>query len=132
MRNVDEWRPSKFLLRGGRLTASSDTAELAIGSRLVAECVARKYNHYIPKYCRGRLLDLGCGKVPLFEAYKPFVQEIVCSDWPASPHGGTFVDVECDLSQPLPFENDRFDTVILSDVLEHIPEPTLLGVRAFG
>jgi SAM-dependent methyltransferase len=47
----------------------------------------------------------------------------MCVDWEASGHGRTHVDQEVDLTQPLPFGPARFDTVLLADVLEHIPEP---------
>jgi SAM-dependent methyltransferase len=44
-------------------------------------------------------------------------------DWGNTLHKNEFLDFECDLTQPLPFEAGAFDTIILSDVLEHIPEP---------
>lgn len=37
-----------------------------------------------------------------------------------------YLDLKHDITKPLPFENEKFDTVILSDVLEHIPEPESL------
>jgi ubiquinone/menaquinone biosynthesis C-methylase UbiE len=36
------------------------------------------------------------------------------------------VDVWCDLTETLPFGDGEFETIILSDVLEHIPEPANL------
>jgi len=96
--------------------------ELGVGSRLVADLVAAQYQSHLKTHVRGRLLDLGCGKVPLYSAYAPYASEIVCVDWTPGEH----IDLECDLSQPLSFESSRFDTIILSDVLEHIPEPRLL------
>lgn len=123
MKNVEAWRPGKFVLRGGRLRASRDRRAVGIGSRLHADLVARFYDRALKLHARGRLVDLGCGAVPLYEAYHDRVDEIVCVDWPGSIHGAAHLDFECDLSQPLPFPNNRFDTVILSDVLEHIPMP---------
>jgi SAM-dependent methyltransferase len=103
----------------GKLKASSDPKEVFIASRLKAGITAEYFDKYIPLYAIGDLLDLGCGKVPLYLAYKDFVRSVTCVDWNENP----FLDLKQDLSEPLPFESDSFDTIILSDVLEHIPEP---------
>jgi len=109
-------------MRKGRLRGSRDTAELGVASRLVADLVAERFQAALEQHAKGRLLDLGCGKVPLYGTYRPYVTEIVCVDW----NVGTHVDRACDLSEPLPFEAGQFDTIILSDVLEHLPDPKLL------
>lgn len=126
MRNTDRWVPSKYVVRNGRLTASSDAAEVAVGSRLVASLVAGHYERAVPAHARGRLIDLGCGKVPLYGLYRDFVTEVVAVDWSYGLHGNDHLDRECDLAAALPFEDGEFDTVVLSDVLEHIPTPQLL------
>lgn len=123
MRNGSEWRPSKFVYREGRLVASRDASQVAVGSRLVAGLVAQHYQDAFSKYAKGRLLDMGCGKVPFFEAYKPFVSDVTCIDWANSQHPNRHVDLECDLSEVIPCKSESFDTIILSDVLEHLPEP---------
>lgn len=123
MRNVESWRPTKYVRRRGRLRASTNVGEVSVASRLIADLVASRYDHYLPRYARGRLLDLGCGKVPLFETYRSLVDEVVCIDWSASLHGQQYVDHECDISDPLPLKDSSIDTIILSDVLEHVPEP---------
>jgi SAM-dependent methyltransferase len=84
------------------------------------------YDVYLPRYARGRLADLGCGKVPLYGAYRDLVQSVTCVDWQQSVHASAHLDYEADLGQPLPFEAASFDVIILSDVLEHVPEPQLL------
>ncbi|MCZ6637897.1 MAG: class I SAM-dependent methyltransferase, partial [Alphaproteobacteria bacterium] len=81
------------------------------------------YWTYLKDHCRGRLLDLGCGSVPLFEAYRDLVDENVCVDWANSLHNQEHLDHQCDLTKELPFSDKCFDTIILSSVLEHIPEP---------
>src|SRR6195952_607127 len=122
MKNLAHWKPSKFESIGGRLRGSRDPRELGIGSRLMSDLVAAQYQSWLSGHARGRLLDLGCGKAPLYGAYANLVMDVTCVDW--AP--GEYIDLSCDLSQPLPFADASFDTIILSDVLEHIPEPELL------
>lgn len=54
------------------------------------------------------------------------VTDVVWVDWPNSAHQDAEVDVVADLNVPLPFPDMSFDTVLLSDVLEHIAEPDAL------
>ncbi len=122
MKNQTAWAPTKFEISRGRLRGSRDDRELGVGSRLISDLVAAQYDRHLRAHATGRLLDLGCGKVPLYSAYASYVTEITCVDWAPGEH----IDVHCDLSQPLPFDDARFDTIILSDVLEHIAEPDLL------
>jgi SAM-dependent methyltransferase len=123
MKNADAWRPSKYVFRRGRLAASRDRKEVGVASRLFTNLVAGFYDRGIKEHARGRLLDLGCGFVPLYAAYKPYVAENVCVDWENTLHKNSYLDFGCDLTKPLPFEDSQFDTIILSDVLEHMPEP---------
>lgn len=100
--------------------------EVGLASRLSADLIAAYYGRELPLRAKGRLLDLGCGKVPLYAAYKDVVSECVCVDWENTAHKNPYLDRECDLTQPLPFSDGRFDTIVLSDVLEHIPTPEAL------
>lgn len=126
MKNENDWRPTKYVQRRGTLVASRSVEEVGVASRLVTDLVGSRYATHLPQYARGRLVDLGCGKAPLYGAYRPYVDEVMCVDWANSVHANPHLDVVTSLSEPLPFDDDRFDTIVLSDVLEHIAEPALL------
>ena len=107
MKNVVDWKPSKFVLRKGRLSASRNPREVSVSSRFVVDIVASYFDLYLKQHASGRLIDLGCGKVPLYEAYKNYITDSLCTDWPASLHKNPFLDIECDLNSPLPFDGQQ-------------------------
>jgi len=123
MQNKHQWRPSKFVYKNSKLIASRDPTEVGVSSRLIADIIAHFYDQYLKQYARGRLLDLGCGKVPLYATYHELVTDVICVDWANSLHKNHYLDLELDLSDDFPFEDNEFDTIILSDVLEHISTP---------
>lgn len=126
VKNADKWSPSKFVYRKGRLVSSRNPDEVRVASRLMVDRIAALYETHIPEHVRGRLVDLGSGKVPLWDTYRNYATEVVCVDWENSLHPNRHLDYQCDLSQKLPFKDREFDTVILSDVIEHIPQPDTL------
>ena len=126
MRNVEQWRPTKFVRMGDLLRASDVPAHVSVSSRFAADIVAPYYDRAIRDHAHGRLLDMGCGYVPLYDAYRDLVSENICIDWQNTAHVNPYLDQIVDLTGALPFERASFDTVLLTDVLEHIPEPASL------
>ena len=126
MRNQGQWKPSKYIYKKGKLIASRDPKEVGFGSRLIVDLIAGLYASNLRQHAKGKLLDLGCGKVPLYAAYREFVTENICVDWGNTIHKNEYLDYELDLIKNLPFRDNEFDTIILSDVLEHIPVPEQL------
>jgi SAM-dependent methyltransferase len=126
MRNQELWQPSKFVFKDGVLRASRNTDEVHIGSRFSADLQAAVYQKTLAQYARGGLLDLGCGKVPLYAAYAPYVTNVTCIDWANTPHPSPYLDYEFNLNQQIPLAGDSFDTVLATDVVEHIANPSLL------
>ncbi|MGQ9409813.1 class I SAM-dependent methyltransferase [Mycolicibacterium gilvum] len=127
MKSPQLWKPSKYDYRlGGSLTGSRNVAELSPSSRLITDRVAMFYSRAIPEYARCALLDLGCGKAPLYGLYRDRATSTVCADWELSLHENLLLDELVDLNKPLNFASMSYDTVILSDVLEHVEDPNLL------
>jgi hypothetical protein len=79
MKNKEDWKPSKFVYENGRLIGSRDPSEVSISSRLITDVIANFYDQYLKQYARGRLLDLGCGKVPLYATYRELVTDTTAS-----------------------------------------------------
>jgi SAM-dependent methyltransferase len=123
MKNADRWRPTKFVMHGQRLRASRAPEHVAAGSRFITDVLAARYQPLLEQHARGRLLDLGAGAVPLYEVYRDRVETVTCVDWPESAHAGVHIDIDADLNEPLPLEAAAYDTVLLTDVLEHVYRP---------
>lgn len=126
MQHKQLWQPTKFTLTKGKLRASRNEQNVSVASRVMVDRIGQFYETVLPTYAKGELLDLGCGNVPLYKFYEPFITENTCVDWGNTLHKNNFLDVEADLNQPLPLADNAYDTVILSDVLEHIRKPEQL------
>ncbi len=120
MQNQDRWQPGKFILSDGRLIPSKEISPL---SQITATLQSRVYQFLIEIHVSGRILDLGCGEVPLYELYRDRVSDICCVDWPNSLHKNIHLDHEFDLNEPIGLEDNSFDTILATDLLEHIRKP---------
>lgn len=123
MKDKDSWQPTKFEFLKDRLRASRNVQHVGMGSRLTADILAREYQKVIARYARGILLDLGCGKVPLYACYKKYVADIVCVDWQSSFHLNPHLDYVADLNHEIPVPDDYCDTILATDLIEHIYNP---------
>ena len=71
----------------------------------------------IQQYAQGHLLDLGCGNKPYESLYKPLTSsQIGCDIIQSDKHK---VDVICPVTM-LPFSNETFDSILCTQVLEHV------------
>jgi ubiquinone/menaquinone biosynthesis C-methylase UbiE len=73
-------------------------------------------------HARGRLLDVGCGEKPYAPLFRDLVDEHVGVDHPESIHPLGAVDVLA-TAYDIPLEDASFDTVLMTEVLEHLEEP---------
>lgn len=123
MKNCNNWKPSKFEKHKKGFRSSRNIKNVGPGYRFITDIHAEKYYEMISKYATGKLLDLGCGDVALYEMYKYLVSDSICVDWGGSFHDVSHLDFEFNLNEPFPLEDNYFDTILLTDVLEHISNP---------
>jgi SAM-dependent methyltransferase len=79
------------------------------------------------KYVRGTLVDVGCGAKPYKKYLTGSVQNYIGLDYPASPESMDAVvssppEVYANALQ-IPLKDNCIDSVILTQVLEHVPAP---------
>ena len=76
----------------------------------------------LKKYAHGRIADIGCGIKP----YKVFTQDLVDEhvgiDYEEGFHKKDNVDIITD-AYHIPVEDENFDFILCTDVLEHLEEP---------
>ena len=124
MKNVESWKPSLFEVNCGSLKVNRQN--VSPSSWLACELTAQTFSRVLPTFCDGKLLDLGCGQAPYYELYSRYVDSVTCMDWANSFHENPHLDFIQDLNKPLSLKCETFDTVLLSDVLEHVAETNSL------
>ena len=70
---------------------------------------------------RGTLLDAGCGNKPYAGLFRTVTECYIGAD--LTQNAFNTVDVIVDPSHCLPFREGSFDTVLSTQVLEHVPDP---------
>ena len=93
--------------------------------KIAADLILKTITEVVPKYARGRLIDIGCGTKPYAHIFSPYVSSYFGVDFaPTSSHHygeSTKADLFIDgTDTKLPSES--FDTVLSTQVLEHVLE----------
>lgn len=81
-------------------------------------------------YARGDMLDIGCGNKPFYQFIKHHVDSYVGLEHPDTPHDKTLADV-FGSADNLPFEENKFDVVVLTQVIEHVENPGKVMLEIF-
>lgn len=80
----------------------------------------KSYELTIPKYIdknkNYKILDFGCGEKPYKYIFNPYINEYIGVDIVKTSDTDVFIKPESDL----PFDDEEFDIVISSQVLEHV------------
>jgi hypothetical protein len=63
------------------------------------------------KFCRGKIIELGCGFNPMFK--NSVKVDLV-------PFNSAKNMIVADLNKRFPFRDDTFDTVVAMDLIEHL------------
>lgn len=89
---------------------------------LIFSLINHSLEKRIKKYCSGRLIDIGCGIKPYFEMTAPYVDEHIGVDHEETFHDRSNIDI-FGSAYKMPVESEDYDTVLCTDVLEHLEEP---------
>ncbi|MBU1102522.1 methyltransferase domain-containing protein [Patescibacteria group bacterium] len=80
----------------------------------------------LPKYCRGKTIDVGAGCAKYREIIEQYSDSYVTVDNLSSDYqfkgSGLKTDIVADVLK-MPLNNAEFDTVICTEVLEHVSDP---------
>lgn len=70
------------------------------------------------RYAKGRLLDVGCGKKPYYGIFSKKVVSYTGLDLDGGDVSGSALKI--------PFNSNSFDTVLSTQVIEHVEEPQIM------
>jgi len=121
---MPQWKESKFHNSSKGLVASKDENHVAVSSRIVCTLVGQFYSKHIPDHIQGKIIDLGCGSAPLYGAYAPLTS---CQDFLDVENrlNHSSLDYSACLNEPISCVKQKYDSAILSDVLEHLERPEI-------
>ena len=99
------------------------------GSRITDHLLSQGLRSVKP-LVRGQLLDVGCGMKPYQKLFEGAVDRWVGIDFMTTPSGPSAANVFGSALR-LPFASNKFDTVLSTQVLEHVSQPADLIREAY-
>ncbi len=111
------------------LTLSKSNIDLYYQRSSILEAINKNLIHF-----KGKLLDAGCGKMPYIEYIleKSKVTKYIGLDIESAKVYD--VNIKPDFlwdGKKMPFEDQSFDCVFATEVLEHVPQPSIFLQEAF-
>lgn len=91
-------------------------------SFLVYHYLIKSLSEAIEKYATGNVLDIGCGNKPYRHLFKNIDSYTGCDKY---QNDSNTVDILCNATA-IPLEDDAFETIICTQVIEHIADNKLL------
>lgn len=95
---------------------------MALNNFLVYSISNKSLKKYVKQYAQGKLLDIGCGSKQYESMISPFVTEYIGLDHEDTLHDKSKIDL-FGTAYNIPVDDNYFDTVLCTAVLEHLEEP---------
>jgi len=89
---------------------------------LIYKIADKALSEAIQKYSRGKLLDIGCGEKPYENIAKRYITEHIGLDLENTLHDKSKIDL-FGTAYGIPAEDEHFDSILCTAVLEHLEEP---------
>jgi SAM-dependent methyltransferase len=126
MKNKNKWRASRIVWDEKLNAFVPNFKVIYAGSYHIARIQIESYLPVFKEYCKGKLLDLGCGNAPYMELLQDYVTNHYCVDWNEKSEIHDLLDEHIDLNKTFELKEKDFDCVLLSDVIAHVKYPAVL------
>lgn len=97
---------------------------------LIKSLLENEVQRMLRSYSSGKLLDIGCGDRPYYDLGKNYFDSYIGIDHSSTPHLNNKIDIFCD-AYKIPLDDEVFDCILCTEVLEHLEEPSVAIDEAF-